>query len=83
MLAATQTELIKVYRRLVTRTQYLAELNNRLRDHPAYVEGMRFVPDPETVAGFDWVPPNANTTGATAFAEVAAEVHALYRMLDL
>jgi hypothetical protein len=76
-----------MYRRLVTRTQYLAQLNHRLHDHPAYVEGMRFVPlggsDPETAAGFDWVPANADTMRAAAFAEVAAEVHALYRMLDL
>jgi hypothetical protein len=76
-----------MYRRLVTRTQYLAELNNRLRGHAAYVEGMQFVsqrgPEPETSAGFDWVPPNTDTMRATAFAEVAAEVHALYRMLDL
>ena len=76
-----------MHRQLVTRTQYLAELNNRLRDHPRYVEGMLFVPqgdpDPETAAGFDWVLPDTDTTPATAFAEVAAKVHALYRVLDL
>jgi hypothetical protein len=76
-----------MHRQLVTRTQYLTELNHRLRDHPGYVEGMRFGPhggtDPETAAGFDWVPPNGDATPPGPFAEVAAEVHSLYRVLDL
>lgn len=76
-----------MHRQLVTRTQYLAELNTRLRNHPSYVEGMRFVvhddQDPETAAGFDWVTPNGDTTVPTPFAEIAAEVHALYRVGDL
>ena len=75
-----------MHRQLLTRTQYLAELNRRLRGHPGYVEGMQFVPhggaDPEIAAGFDWVPPNGDTTPPNPFAEVAAEVHALYRVLD-
>jgi hypothetical protein len=49
-----------MHRQLITRTQYLAALNRWLREHPAYVPGMRFVvhngQDPETAAGFDWEP---------------------------
>jgi len=45
-----------MHRQLITRTQYLAELNRRLRDHPDYVDGMQFVSngtaDPETAAAY-------------------------------
>jgi len=55
-----------MHRQLITRTQYLAELNRRLRDHPDYVDGMQFVSngsgDPETAAGFDWEPQTGNPT---------------------
>jgi hypothetical protein len=71
-----------VHRQLVTRTQYLAELNDRLRRHPDYRDGMAFVllpgADPETAAGFDWVPREAGAPNL--FAEIAAEVHALFRV---
>jgi hypothetical protein len=74
-----------MHRQLITRTEYLAALNRRLRDRPSYVLGMRFVvcseQDPETVAGFDWEP--GDGVPPLAFAEAAAEVHALYRVLDL
>jgi hypothetical protein len=78
-----------MHRQLITRTQYLAELNRRLRNHPSYIEGMQFVPhggtgDPETAAGFDWVSTEHGIEAPTVpFAEVAAEVHALYRVLDI
>ena len=75
-----------MHRTLVTRTAYLAELNKRLRAHPDYVLGMQFIVhgdgDVEAAAGFDWVP-NDGGTPPTPFAEVAAEVHALYRVQDL
>ena len=71
-----------MHRQLITRTEYLAALNRRLRDHPAYVTGMRFVvhngQDPETAADFDWEP--GDGVAPLAFAEAAAEVHALYRV---
>jgi hypothetical protein len=73
-----------MHRQLVTRKEYLAALNRRLRDHPQYLPGMRFVvreQDPETAAGFDWEP--GDGAPPIAFAEAAAEVHALYRVLDL
>jgi len=51
---------------------------------------MRFVSsggtgDPETADGFDWVYSGHTGTMAppTPFAEIAAEVHALYRVADL
>lgn len=73
-----------MHRELITRTEYLAALNGRLRDHPAYVPGMRFVAHngqgPETAAGFDWEP--GDGVPPIAFAEAAAEVHALYRVED-
>jgi hypothetical protein len=73
-----------MHRQLITRTQYLAELNRRLRDHPDYVDGMQFVSngsgDPETAAGFDWEPQTGNPTPPNPFAEIAALVHALYRV---
>ena len=76
-----------MHRQLVTRTQYLAELNKRLRDHQNYVCGMQFViredQDTETAAGFDWVTANAEVAPPTPFADVAAEVHALYRVENL
>jgi hypothetical protein len=77
-----------VHRQLVTRSQYLAELNRRLRSHPAFVPGMRFVPhggsDPDAAAGFDWVPAgNGSAMPPMPFAEVAAEVHTLFRVMDL
>jgi hypothetical protein len=76
-----------MHRQLITRTQYLAELNHRLRDHPAFVVGMAFVIlgglDPDTSAGFDWVPTNGDPVPPAVFAGVAAEVHALYRVADL
>lgn len=75
-----------MHRTLVTRTAYLAELNKRLRAHPAYVPGMQFIAhggqDVEATDGFDWVPDGDGTPPAP-FAEVAAEVHALYRVQDL
>jgi hypothetical protein len=75
-----------MHRQLITRTEYLAALNRRLRDHPDYVPGMRFVvrggQDPETVEGFDWEP-GGDGVPPTLFAAVAAEVHALYRVRDL
>jgi hypothetical protein len=75
-----------MHRLLVTRTAYLAELNSRLRAHPAYVSGMQFIvnggDDVEATAGFDWLP-NDGGVPPIPFAEVAAEVHALYRVLDL
>ena len=84
---STAPEEVKVHRQLVTRTQYLAELNRRLSEHPAYVAGMRFVinggADPETAPGFDWVHTNGDTTAPFPFAEIAAEVHARYRVQDL
>lgn len=79
-----------MHRQLITRAQYLAELNHRLRSHAQYVDGMQFVfnggtGDPETADGFDWV--SAGHDGITAppspFAEIAAEVHALYRVVEL
>ena len=75
-----------MHRQLVTRAQYLAELNNRLRNHPDYVDGMQFVPSgrghSETTDGFDWVSTGHDGTTAPPFpfAEVAAEVFALYRV---
>jgi len=76
-----------VHRQLVTRTQYLAELNRRLRNHPAFVPGMQFVPhggpDPDAAVGIDWVPGNGSATPPMPFAEVAAEVHTLFRVMDL
>ncbi|HEY6513379.1 MAG TPA: hypothetical protein VI032_15450 [Burkholderiaceae bacterium] len=76
-----------MHRQLVTRTEYLAELNRRLRQHPAYAAGMQFVPhggpDPETANGFNWVPEDGGAMPPMPFAEVAAEVHSLYRVLDL
>jgi hypothetical protein len=76
-----------LHRQLITRTQYLAELNKRLREHPAYVPGMQFVingaSDPEAAAGFDWVQVDGDTTAPILFAEIAAEVHALYRVQNL
>jgi hypothetical protein len=74
-----------MHRLLITRVQYLAELNARLRRHPAYVDGMAFVllpdSDPDTAAGFDWVPGGPTPPGL--FAEIAAEVHALFRVESL
>ncbi len=78
---------VKVHRQLITRTQYLVELNRRLCAHPAYTPGMAFVTlggqDPEAAARFDWVDGNGGATPPIPFAEIAAEVHALYRVLDL
>jgi hypothetical protein len=74
-----------MHRKPITRTQYLVELNNRLSRHPDYVQGMMFVPvsgrDVETAAGFDWVPGGPHPP--SPFAEIAAEVHALFRAVDL
>lgn len=74
-----------MHRQLVTRTYYLGLLNSRLRKHSDYVEGMEFVflssSDPDTAAGFDWLPGGANPP--RVFAEVAAQVHALFRVEDL
>ncbi len=76
-----------MHRQLVTRTQYLAELNRRLGEHAAYRLGMAFVirgtQDPETAAGFDWVADTSGTASPIPFAEIAGEVHALYRVVDL
>jgi len=73
-----------MHRQLVTRVHYLALLNSRLRKHPGYVDGMEFVflrgSDPETSPGFDWVPGGPNPP--RVFAEVAAEVHALFRVQE-
>jgi hypothetical protein len=74
-----------VHRQLISRTQYLAELNRRLAAHPAYVSGMQFIAhgepeDPEVAAGFDWVPQGGVGSPPMPFAEVAAAVHALYRV---
>ena len=68
----------EMHRQMITRTQYLAELNNRLRSHPAYVHGMKFAPsgsdDPETAAEFEWVSTghNAKTAAPYPFAEIPA-----------
>jgi hypothetical protein len=74
-----------MHRQLITRAEYLAALNRRLREHPAFVPGMRFVvrseQDPEGATGFDWEP--GDGIPPIAFAEAAAEVHALYRVLEL
>jgi hypothetical protein len=74
-----------MHRQLITRTEYLAALNRRLRDHPAYEPGMLFVvhggQDPETSAGFDWEP--GEGVAPVPFAQAAAEVHALYRCAEL
>ena len=45
----------------MTRVQCLAELNVRLRAHPGFAIGMRFIPfpigsTPEQATGFTWVP---------------------------
>jgi hypothetical protein len=84
---AAVREAIVMHRQLITRTQYLAELNHRLTTHPGYVPGMKFIinngGDPETAAGFDWIPPNGDVTPPLPFAEVAAAVHAIYRVQDL
>jgi hypothetical protein len=82
-----------MHRQLLTRTQYLAELNERLAVHPAYVPGMRFVVrkvDPEMALGFDWEPQDQDLERLSGvreppspFAEVAAKVHALYRCAEL
>jgi len=77
---------VNMHRQLITRSQYLAELNHRLRSHPAYADGMRFLPsgtnDPEAAHGFEWVCDGHDGTTAPPFpfAEIAAEVHALYRV---
>jgi hypothetical protein len=74
-----------MHRMLVTRTQYLIELNTRLVGYPDYRPGMQFVllpgDDAETAAGFDWVP--GGSTPLIPFAEIAAEVHALFRVQGL
>ena len=75
-----------MHRKMITRTQYLAELNRRLRSHPAYVPGMKFAPsgsvDPETATEFEWVSTghNGKTAAPYPFAEIAAAVHTLYRV---
>jgi hypothetical protein len=74
-----------MHRQRITKTQYLTELNSRLRSHPHYVDGMQFVPsgasDPECANGFDWVSSgHHHETPPSPFAEIAAEVHALYRV---
>jgi hypothetical protein len=70
-----------MHRQVVTKSQYLAELNARLLGHPEYVAGMAFVfrtdADPETASGFDWVPDEAPPK---LFGDIAAEVHALFRV---
>ena len=69
-------------RQLLTRREYLAELNRQLRSHPAYVEGMQFVPsrglDAETATGIDWVLPDGVAPPLDLFPMIAAEVHATY-----
>ena len=69
-------------RQLLTRREYLAELNRQLRNHPAYVEGMQFVPspaiDPETATGIDWVLPDGVAPPQDLFPMIAAKVHATY-----
>jgi hypothetical protein len=69
-------------RELLTRREYLAELNRQLRSHPAYVEGMHFVTspglDPETATGIDWVLPDGVAPPQDLFPMIAAEVHATY-----
>jgi hypothetical protein len=82
-----------MHRQLLTRIQYLAELNKRLAAHPAYVTGMRFVvrdSDPEMALGFDWEPHseewermNGGLAPPAPFPEIAAEVHSLYRCAEL
>jgi len=75
-----------MHRQLITRSQYLAELNRRLRNHPAYADGMQFVPsgtdDAEAAGGFEWVSDghDGSTAPPSPFAEIAAEVHALFRV---
>jgi hypothetical protein len=74
-----------MHRKVITRAQYLAELNRRLSRHPDYAQGMMFIlaagPDVEVAVGFDWVPGGPDAPGL--FAEIAAEVHALFRVSDL
>ena len=46
---------------IVTKEEFLAELNRRLRLHPAYQPGMRFLPHPpngtvEAATGYTWEP---------------------------
>ena len=71
-----------MHRQVVTRSQYLAELNVRLLGHPEYVPGMAFVfrteADPETASGFDWVP--SEEPPPKLFGDIAAQVHALFRV---
>ena len=71
-----------MHRELITRTQYLAELNRRLQSHPMYEEGMAFVPsptgDPEVADAFDWVP--TGLSSSSLFPEIAAQVHAMFRV---
>lgn len=63
----------------ITRTQYMAELNQRLKAHPDYVPGMEFVPypgpDPEQASGYDWLP---KAHPRHQFVEVAHEVMGLF-----
>lgn len=47
---------------LMTRLEYLAEINRRLMEHPDYVPGMEFIfsppgSAPDEATGFAWVPP--------------------------
>ena len=67
------------------RTQYLVELNTRPSRLSDYVQEMMFVPvsgpDVETAVGFDWVLGGLHPR--RLFAVIAAEVHALFRVLDL
>jgi len=71
-----------MHRALITKAQYLAELNRRLRSHPLYEVGMVFVPsgnsDPEAAEAIDWTP--GGSAPPSLFAKVAAEVHALFRV---
>ena len=74
-------------RRLLTRTEYLKELNRQLRSHPAYVDGMLLVPSPdgadaETATGLAWALPEGAIPSPDLFAILVAEVHALHDVGD-
>jgi hypothetical protein len=69
-------------RQPLTKREYLAELNRQLRSHPAYVEGMRFVPRQastqrrrrESIGSL----PDGVAPPLDLFPMIAAEVHATY-----
>ena len=64
----------------ITRTQYMAELNRRLKAHPDYVSGMVFVPspgpDPEQASGYERIPKGG--VPKHPFIEVLREMLDLY-----